>query len=86
MANNKSKKRKSLTKNFGPFCTYCTKVYPLHDLTIDHVVPKKMGGSNGLVNLTLSCRDCNHKKGEMLLTQFLRAYEVKITKEIMRLL
>jgi HNH endonuclease len=29
----------------------------------EHVVPRAMGGSNGIANLRLACRECNHRKG-----------------------
>ena len=32
------------------------------DLTIDHIVPQKFGGSNAVLNLQVLCRSCNSKK------------------------
>jgi len=49
----------------GPFCVYCyDKFEKFTDkgLTIDHLVPKKFGGSNRAHNLVLSCEVCNHMK------------------------
>lgn len=43
-------------------CQYCgTKS---RDLTIDHVVPRWMGGPNTWDNLVACCRKCNLKKGD----------------------
>lgn len=81
-----SKKRKRLIKLNGPFCIYCNKIHNVKDLTIDHVLPKKHGGSNNIKNLALSCQNCNEKKGVLLLTQFLRAYEIKVTNVISKYL
>lgn len=71
----------------GNCCIYCdTKFETREDITIEHVYPRKLGGTNGVYNLALSCKECNEKKGNMLLTQFLRAYEIPVTKKIARFL
>lgn len=64
-------------------CVYCGS-YPTQDnnLTIDHVVPIKFGGTKALSNLATCCQKCNSLKGSMLLTQFIKAYDIIITKEI----
>jgi len=49
-------------------CAYCgAKDVPLE---IEHVVPKANGGTDRVSNLTVSCRECNQKKG----TQDIRAF------------
>jgi len=71
----------------GFVCTYCGKVIKTaEDMTIDHVLPKNHGGTNQLSNLTSCCKRCNHDKKDLLLTQYLRAYEIKITPKIAKLL
>ncbi|MBN1230333.1 MAG: HNH endonuclease [Anaerolineales bacterium] len=42
-------------------CMYCGKS-PKH-LTVDHVVPKRMGGGFTWENLATACSECNHQKG-----------------------
>lgn len=34
-----------------------------YPLTVDHIIPKSLGGSNELENLQPYCYDCNNKKG-----------------------
>lgn len=43
-------------------CQYCG--YRGRDLTIDHVVPRWMGGPHTWDNLVACCRKCNLKKGD----------------------
>ena len=38
---------------------------------IDHIHPRSKGGSNRVSNLTLACHDCNQKKGNSLISEFL---------------
>ncbi|MEP0765579.1 MAG: HNH endonuclease [Fimbriimonadia bacterium] len=46
-------------------CQYCGR--PSRDLTIDHVIPRRMGGTHTWENLVACCRRCNLKKGDKLL-------------------
>ena len=50
-------------------CTYCqiTGV----PLEIDHVVPKRRGGSNRVANLVIACHSCNQRKAARSLEEFL---------------
>jgi 5-methylcytosine-specific restriction endonuclease McrA len=42
-------------------CQYCGKTTPL--LTIDHVIPRHLGGQHAWDNLVTACPACNHHKG-----------------------
>jgi len=42
-------------------CQYCG--VRTRDLTLDHVIPRHMGGSHTWENLVSACRACNHRKG-----------------------
>jgi 5-methylcytosine-specific restriction endonuclease McrA len=48
-------------------CQYCGLIG--RDLTIDHVVPKRLGGPATWENLVTCCRRCNSKKGDKPLHQ-----------------
>ena len=53
----------------GNRCEYCQlhqDESPLAALHIEHIVPKKHGGSDDLDNLALACIDCNLHKGSNL--------------------
>lgn len=43
-------------------CRYCGRSAPEVELTVDHVVPKVLGGTNRPENLVTACRDCNSGK------------------------
>lgn len=67
--------RKAPFTRFGMYirdgftCAYCgflgyeNNAYIRDSLTIDHVVPRKLGGKTSFLNCVTACRPCNHKKG-----------------------
>ena len=61
--------REYLLEKWQRRCAYCgAENIPLE---IEHVVPRSKGGSNRASNLTLACRDCNEKKGNRPIQEFL---------------
>lgn len=44
----------------GFACAYCGS---RHDLTFDHVVPRRLGGKTSWQNIVAACSPCNFKKG-----------------------
>ena len=47
-------------------CQYCGRVFPRHELSIDHVVPRSRGGRDCWENMVLACVRCNVRKGQRL--------------------
>lgn len=45
-------------------CQYCGRSSPDVILECDHIIPVASGGTNELLNLITSCRDCNRGKGK----------------------
>jgi len=43
-------------------CAYCLSDLALSDMTIDHVVPRKLGGRTSFTNCVTACSECNHEK------------------------
>ena len=41
----------------------CTECGSTEDLTLDHIYPKSLGGSDTAANLRVLCRPCNSRKG-----------------------
>lgn len=48
-------------------CQYCGKKFTT--LTIDHVIPRHMGGKHTWNNLVTACQVCNHQKGGRTIEQ-----------------
>lgn len=46
-------------------CRYCGGVAPDVTLTVDHVIPVALGGSDDPSNLVAACRDCNAGKSSV---------------------
>jgi 5-methylcytosine-specific restriction endonuclease McrA len=44
-------------------CQYCGHKLPRHELNLDHVVPRSLGGTSTWENVVCSCHDCNRRKG-----------------------
>ena len=62
--------REYLLEKWHRTCAYCDATnIPLQ---IEHIQPKSKGGSNRISNLTLACADCNQKKNNQSIEQFLK--------------
>ena len=53
--------RREIFRRDGFACQYCGRHTP--DLTIDHVVPRHLGGQHVWSNVVAACPSCNHRKG-----------------------
>jgi hypothetical protein len=58
---NRSYPRPSVIRLSNYTCQYCGKHTP--DLTIDHVLPRHLGGQHLWTNVVAACPSCNHRKG-----------------------
>lgn len=54
--------RKSLIKRDKLICQYCNTKLLMHEVTIDHVIPKAQGGITSFLNCVVACQICNNKK------------------------
>lgn len=53
----------------GPYvCKGCGKIFRTrtNECTVDHIIPRKYGGTNSIANLQILCRDCNQNKGHQI--------------------
>lgn len=62
--------RNYLLEKHGRKCFYCGKA--VSDFEVEHMLPKSKGGSNRIDNLTLSCHNCNEKKGTLTAEEFIQ--------------
>ena len=62
--------REYLLEKWQRKCVYC-QTADLR-LEIDHIIPKSAGGTNAVGNLTICCRNCNQKKGNQRLQDFIK--------------
>ena len=53
--------RREVFRRDGFVCQYCGKRTP--DLTIDHILPRHLGGKHIWPNVVTACPACNHRKG-----------------------
>jgi predicted nucleotidyltransferase len=45
-------------------CCYCQVLFDMKELTIEHIKPLCLGGTNDESNITLACAPCNQSKGK----------------------
>lgn len=57
-----SKRNILIRENFR--CAYCDCKLSLGTVTKDHVIPTSRGGSDTLINVVASCKDCNNRKAD----------------------
>jgi 5-methylcytosine-specific restriction endonuclease McrA len=53
--------RREVFRRDGYACQYCGK--KTTHLTIDHILPRHMGGTQAWSNVVTACSACNHRKG-----------------------
>lgn len=55
----------------GGKCWYCgDEVHPFRTLSIDHMIPRKRGGSDDIENLVLCCISCNRRKSNKTIDEY----------------
>jgi 5-methylcytosine-specific restriction endonuclease McrA len=59
--------RRSIFARDNYTCQYCGQT--AGDLTVDHVVPRRLGGRTEWENLVCCCKRCNGKKGDKTLAE-----------------
>jgi len=50
-------------------CQYCGIGLPSDELTMDHIIPKKLGGISSFMNCVAACYRCNNRKGSRTLAE-----------------
>ena len=55
--------RRNLFARDRNHCQYCGKRFSTSELSLDHVIPRRMGGNATWTNIVCACLKCNVKKG-----------------------
>jgi 5-methylcytosine-specific restriction endonuclease McrA len=55
--------RRNIYARDGNRCQYCGRKFPTTDLSLDHVVPRSLGGKTSWENIVCACLQCNIRKG-----------------------
>ncbi len=61
--------RKAILKRDYYICQYCGYAGTPTQLTVDHIIPRSLGGENSFNNCVTCCKPCNSKKGSKSLEQ-----------------
>ena len=62
-------RRRRIYARDGHRCVYCGKL--AERLTLDHIVPRSMGGTNVTENLITACMECNRNRGNTPVCEFI---------------
>jgi hypothetical protein len=68
----RSEKRLALYATRSPICIWCLRSKREHGvtLTLDHVVPYSLGGTNRVSNLVVACKVCNCQRKDRSIQSF----------------
>ena len=55
--------RRNLYSRDGGCCVYCAQKVSFSSFTIDHVIPRSLGGKTSWENVVTACMGCNNRKG-----------------------
>jgi len=61
--------RKEVVRRDKETCQYCFTKLSRSKVTIDHIIPKSLGGPSSFTNCVVSCQTCNSKKANKTLEQ-----------------
>lgn len=63
-------------------CFWCGFYLHYTLLTLEHIIPQSLGGNNRLINLELSCVDCNNRRGNTISDEELIALGEDLIEEM----
>jgi 5-methylcytosine-specific restriction endonuclease McrA len=67
----RKEKRFAIYERDGLACIYCGATAEDAVLSLDHIIPVALGGTNEAINLVTACKRCNDTKGKKSTKQFL---------------
>ena len=77
----KAKDKRLLFEEQEYKCVYCGNKYKYHELEIEHMIPKALGGQDNIRNCQLACKSCNQAKGTMTDIKFRQMHAKYLPQE-----
>lgn len=70
--------RGAVAQKFNLCCAYCLSQQNVAGVqyTVDHIIPKALGGSDDIDNLCLACSDCNRAKYDRIVARDLHSGDI----------
>lgn len=68
-----SSSRNKIYQKYGYRCAYCGRGIKKNEFTVDHIIPKRLGGKDNIENLHPCCPPCNKMKSCLSLNDFREA-------------
>lgn len=62
--------RRRIYWSAGFRCIWCQKSCTHREITLDHVLPRSLGGTNAADNLVVACMHCNRLRGNATVMAF----------------
>ena len=59
----------------GSLCCYCDKVLTQENVTMEHIVPDSKRGTFNTTNLTVSCAECNNRRGNKPFFEYCKRFD-----------
>jgi len=67
--------RDSVIIRDGLVCCYCNSPLTLETVTMEHIVPDSKRGTYNSTNLTVSCANCNNKRGNKPFFEYCKKFD-----------
>lgn len=64
----------TIAKETKGACVYCGKPLSRTGVTYDHILPKSLGGNRKPGNIVLCCQDCNSRKSNLSVDEFVKTF------------
>jgi hypothetical protein len=76
----KKRIRDSVIIRDGMICCYCDLVLSMEEVTMEHIVPDSKRGTYNATNLTVSCSNCNNRRGNKPFFEYCKQFNWPIKK------
>jgi len=72
--------RQYVVERDGSLCCYCDKVLTEETITLDHIVADSKRGTFNTTNLTVSCGECNNRRGNKPFFDYCKQFNWSLDK------